>query len=72
MFERGRMGRSPGRSPTASDTACAPPVARMPDPEEVENLTRAIEDNVEPGQGFEIGTAEIDDWLGVYEVEDDP
>lgn len=38
-------------------------LARMPQPEEIENLTRGIERNVREGQGFYLSTSEVDDWL---------
>jgi len=46
-------------------------LARMPQPEEVDNLTRGIERNVEAGQGFFISTREVDDWLGGFYGDDD-
>lgn len=46
-------------------------LARNPDPEELDNLTAAIEHNIEEGQGFSVSTGEVDDWLvGFYEGAD--
>ncbi len=46
-------------------------LARNPDPEELDNLTAAIEHNIEDGQGFSVSTGAVDDWLvGFYEDED--
>jgi hypothetical protein len=45
-------------------------LARNPDAEELDNLTAAIEDNVEEGQGFNVSTDDIDDWIaGFYDNE---
>jgi len=48
-------------------------LVRNPDPEEVDNLTRAIERNAGAGQGFYLTTGEIDDWIaGSYEDDEGP
>ena len=47
-------------------------LARMPQPEEVDNLKAGIERYIEPGQGFYVTTSEVDDWLAaIYTGEHD-
>jgi hypothetical protein len=42
-------------------------LARNPTPEELDNLTAAIEHNIADGQGFYISTSEVDDWIASYD-----
>ncbi len=42
-------------------------LARNPSPEDLDNLTAAIERNVEEGQGFYVSTSEVDDWIAGYD-----
>lgn len=49
-------------------------LARNPSPNELDNLTTAIEHNIEGGQGFWVSTRDVDEWTAGYDEseEDEP
>lgn len=47
-------------------------LARNPSEEELDNLTAAIRRNIEDGQGFDISTDEVDEWIDGFDEDDSP
>jgi hypothetical protein len=46
-------------------------LARNPSPSEKMAILRGIEETVKDGQGFEISTGKVDDWLAEYDEDDE-